>query len=84
MDGHRYIASPNLSDTLLDRERSRRWLAKKIGISSTLMTYVISGERTIGAEKATLAAAVLGKPVDFLFVSTDMINSDIDMEVAVA
>lgn len=82
MDGQRYVASPKLTDTLIDRERSRRWLAKKIGVSPTLMTYVISGERTIGAEKAALAAAVLGKPIAYLFVSTQQDEMSITQEAA--
>lgn len=74
MDGQRYIASPNLTATLADRERSRRWLALKIKVSPTLMTYVVTGERSLSAEKAELAAAVLGKKVSEIFVSTDASN----------
>lgn len=69
MNRQRYIASPKLLSELAEQERSRRWLALKIRVSPTMLHYVISGERTIGAHKAELAAAVLGKDVSDLFVS---------------
>lgn len=84
MDGQRFTASPNLTATLAERERSRRWLALKIGISPTLMHYVITGERTISPEKAALAAAFLGKPIDVLFMSTEMDNTASELEASAA
>lgn len=64
------IASPNLMTTLQRRERSQRWLARKTGVSTSLMNFVIRGERTISVEKAYRAASVLGEPIEYLFVAT--------------
>lgn len=78
------MALPNLAATLAERERSQRWLAKKIKVSPTLMFYVVTGERTIAADKAALASAVLGKNIEDLFVSTDMAKIDTEMELEAA
>lgn len=80
--GQRFAATPNLSATLQRRERSRRWLARKIGVSTSLMTFVVKGERTLSADKAMRAAAVLNEPVDYLFVATPQNNSDTEQEKA--
>lgn len=70
MTAQRYIATTNLHATLQRRERSRRWLARKIGVSPSLLTFVVKGERTIAADKALRAAAVLDEPIEYLFVAT--------------
>lgn len=72
MDRSRYTATPQLTETLARRERSRNWLAKKIGVSSSLMYFLVKGERTISAEKAMRAAAVLNEPVEYLFQCTSV------------
>lgn len=67
MDTTRYAATHNLLTTLQRRERSRGWLARKVGVSESLMRFVVGGSRTISADKAFRAAAVLDEPVEYLF-----------------
>lgn len=71
MKTQRYRATPNLDRTLERKERSRRWLARKIGVSPGLLFLLVQGARTLSAEKAFLAAAILDEPVEYLFVSTE-------------
>lgn len=71
MSTQRYVATESLAQTLERRERSLSWLARKIGVSTSLMWFVSRGERTLASEKALRAAAVLDEPIEYLFVSTD-------------
>jgi hypothetical protein len=75
MSTTRYSATENLIATLRRRERSGSWLARKIGVSPSLVHFVLRGERTMAADKAIRAAAVLDEPIDYLFVNTDAVNS---------
>lgn len=79
MSTQRYEATDRLIETLERRERSLSWLARKIGVSPQLMWFVSRRQRTLGADKAMRAAAVLDEPVDYLFASTSVVT-----EVAVA
>lgn len=82
MEAQRYLATANLTETLRRRERSQRWLAKKIGISTSLMYFLVRGERTLSADKALRAAAILNEPVDYLFRCTSVheVSADALME----
>jgi transcriptional regulator with XRE-family HTH domain len=79
----RYIATSHLRETLEKQERSAAWLARKIGVSQQLMSFVLRNERTLGEDKAMLTAAVLAEDVAFLFtpIVTDVTkNSTRDSE----
>jgi hypothetical protein len=60
MNETRYISKPSLRTELARQERSAAWLARKIGVSQQLMSFVLRNERTISETKARLAVAVLG------------------------
>jgi transcriptional regulator with XRE-family HTH domain len=79
----RYTATPKLSATLRKRERSASWLARKIGVSVSLMSYVVNNQRTLSREKAVLAAAVLDEELDDLFSATDVQSFEPSVELAV-
>lgn len=76
MSTQRYRATDNLLTTLRRRERSLSWLARKIGVSHQLMSFVSRGERTLAEDKALRASIILDEPVEHLFVSTDATKSD--------
>ncbi len=55
---------------VLDRlERSDRWLARKMGVSPSLVTRVISGERSITERFVRKACEALGMAPEDLFFS---------------
>lgn len=68
----RYAATVNLGETLRRRERSASWLARKVGVSISLMGFVVNNQRTLSHEKALLVSAILNEPIDYLFVATDV------------
>ena len=67
----RYRATDQLTATLRDQERSRRWLARKMKVSATLLTLLVQGKRTVSAEPAHRAAEALGAPFGSLFVPVE-------------
>jgi DNA-binding XRE family transcriptional regulator len=82
MDAMRFTATENLFSTLERRERTRAWLARKIGVSTSLMYFLSRGSRTLSLDKAMRAAAVLDEPLEWLFVATSVLDQDAEMETA--
>lgn len=73
----RYHSKPTLKAELDRQERSASWLARKIGVSQQLVSFVLRNERTIAESKARLAVAVLGGSDIGLFfepATTDVVN----------
>lgn len=61
----------------LDEQGLRRdWVATNAGISPSLLTRIIKGERTASREVADRLAAILRTPFFVLWESTDQIISD--------
>ncbi len=59
--------STNLDRVLADQGRKQRWLARRVGVSESLVSMLISGERTISADMAERIAAALDVPLFLLF-----------------
>jgi hypothetical protein len=70
----RFRVSPHLEETLERKERSKRWLARKMGVSHGLLHFALKGERTVGTDAAMKAAVALAEPIEYLFVATDRDN----------
>lgn len=70
-NARRFAATENLFATLERRERSRSWLARKIGVSNGLIYFLSQGQRTLSFDKAARAAAILDEPMEWLFRATD-------------
>ncbi len=62
----RYIAQ-NLGSTLDAQGRKRRWLAHQVGVSESLISKVIAGERTVDHALAERITAIVGIPFFLLF-----------------
>lgn len=66
----RYTAT-NLRSVLREQERTVAWLARKCGVSVTLMHYIAHRQRTASHQVAQRAADVLNVPLFLLFDFTD-------------
>ena len=75
----RFIAT-HLDDVLKQQGRSRVWLARRIGVSSSLMQFICTGRRTASAEVVEDVEAALGVPFFLMFKSTEV--SDMATTVA--
>lgn len=62
----RYRAT-GLRTTLRSQGRMQRWLAHRIGFTESHVSNIISGRRTIDAERASRIATELNVPLDQLF-----------------
>lgn len=59
---------PTQLGPILDGQgRKRRWLAAQVGVSESLISKVIAGERTLAQTTAERIAVVLGLPLFLLF-----------------
>lgn len=79
------LRATHLKSVFDGQGRQLKWLSKRVDLSEPFMSRVISGERTIGADKAQLIAEALGVPLFLLFEATDvahMAASRNEMEVA--
>jgi transcriptional regulator with XRE-family HTH domain len=62
----RYLAT-NLGATLDHQGRTGRWLANRLGVSESLISKVLKGERTIDGGFAEKIAFVIDVPLFLLF-----------------
>lgn len=60
-------AQPELRRALAARERSASWLARKAGVSPSLVARILSGERRPSPEFRRAAAEALEVPEPLLF-----------------
>lgn len=65
----RRFRSSNLGTTITSQGRTRKWVAIQAGVSQSLLTRIINGERTIGEDPARRISAALQVPFDMLFNS---------------
>lgn len=61
------FTAANLGAVLRDQGRFQRWLARQVGVSESLISYVIRGERTLGKREAERISQILGVPFFLLF-----------------
>lgn len=64
-------ATTNLPEILAAMERDRAWLARKMGVSLSLVCYVIDGKRTITPNFVDRACRALNLPASAIFVPAD-------------
>lgn len=74
----RYRAT-QLAPILKSQGRHQRWLAKQLGIHESYLSRVISGEKSLSADKAERAAVLLGVPLFVLFELLDRSDSDLSI-----
>ncbi len=72
----------HLAEILRQNERSQSWLARKVGVSVSLMNYIVKGERTMSFELASAIGDVFGLPLFLFCESTSVYKSDTLKEVA--
>lgn len=65
-NGARYGAG-RIADFLESQGRRRDWLAARVGISKSLLSLVLAGERTLSADVAARIAGTLQVPFGVLF-----------------
>lgn len=75
----------NLEAVLVEQGRMQNWVAQQAGISESLISKVLKGQRTLSKPDAERVARVLGVPFFMLFNlrdrstnGTDSENSDAD------
>lgn len=75
--------SRTLAEVIAHQGRRQDWIAKRTGLSESMLSMVISGQRTINEESAQRIAAALQVPL-FLLFDMSIGNEDvtIDMETA--
>lgn len=78
----RLRATPNLAAILAENERSQSWLARKIGVSVTLMHYIVSGERTMSQQQGEQIADLFGVPLFLVAESTSVDKVDAGVNAA--
>ena len=81
MREQRRFRATHLAELLDTHERSQLWLARKVGVSQSLMHYIVHGQRTMGIEVAQSIADTFNVPV-FFFASELTDASDVLAEVA--
>lgn len=80
----RYTAR-TVAEVVAAQGRRQDWLAKRAGVSESLLSMVISGQRSIGQEGAERIAGALGVPLFLLFDMHEGLDSMPDrMSVEVA
>lgn len=57
----------DLADVLAEQGRRQDWLAQQIGVSKPMMSYIISGRRTVSEPVARQISALLGVPFGMHF-----------------
>lgn len=75
----RYTAT-TLRAALDKQERSIAWLARKCGVTYSLMNYIVNGQRTASHEVASDIVKVVGGSFSELFESTSADESVTDAE----
>lgn len=72
MDTTQRFVATHLDDVLKQQGRSRVWLARRIGVSPSLMQFICTGRRTASAEVVRDVEAALGVPFFLMFESTEV------------
>ena len=64
------MRATNLREPIYGRGRTAAWIAREVGISTTTLCRVISGERTVAEPTAQRISDLLGEPLFLLFEFT--------------
>jgi antitoxin component HigA of HigAB toxin-antitoxin module len=71
----RYLATEHLRETLVQQGRKASWLCLNLGVSKTLMSLVLSRQRSLGHQEAEQVSTLLGVPFSVLFELADASHS---------
>src|SRR3954453_6864269 len=63
----RYVATANLAAVLEVQGRKQAWLARRLGISTSLLCLIIGGAKTVDRARGQQIADALGVPFRLLF-----------------
>lgn len=67
-----------IPDILVSMERDQAWLARKMGVSPALMSYVLAGRRGITRSFVRRACQALALPESVLFFSSIDVRASTD------
>lgn len=75
----RYIAT-NLGKSLESKGLKQSWIARQLGVSKSLMSKVVSGDRSVDQMTAEKIAALVGVPLFLLFELRQRSKTESEME----
>lgn len=83
MSTKRYRAT-HLKTVMDEQGRKRAWLARKAGVSESMVRFILAGERTASHDVASRISLAVGVPISFVFDGTDVpnIGAPVRQEVA--
>lgn len=82
MENTKRYRATGLAETLRDQGRHHRWLARKLGIHESIVSRVVSGERTVSEERAARISELVMVPLFLIFELTDVSKEATSRSVA--